>query len=206
VELLHPATYCAVQRDAAENRAVLGGHVKPGIGVGGHCTPVYPHFVIEEAERLGVPQRLAKVAREINNRQPSRHLARLAKEWQPLKDKRVHIMGLGFRPDVKVDPFSPAYDIRDALLGHHAIVSIEDPLYTDDELRAKGFTPARIGQEPLDAVVLNTSHSAFATPDFAQWRASGVEAVVDGRAFWDAQAVQAAGLLYLGVGRGGSAS
>ena len=55
---------------------------------------------------------------------------------------------------------------------------------------------------PLDAILLNTSHSAWRTPDFAAWRAAGVRAVVDGRNFWARSAAENAGLIYLAVGDG----
>lgn len=172
----------------------------PGIGVGGHCTPVYPYFVIRDGVRRGKPQRLAALAREINEMQPAQCVQRLASQWQPLAGRRVHIMGLGFRPDVKVDTFSTAYAVRDALAAHRAVVTLEDPLYTDEELRKAGFQSARVGKDPLDAVIGNTAHSAFRTPDFTRWHASGVRAVLDGRDMWNKEAAEAAGLLYLRVG------
>ncbi len=56
----------------------------PGIGVGGHCTPVYPYFLTRESRRLGVTQRLAEAAREVNDLQPARQLDRVAAAWKPL--------------------------------------------------------------------------------------------------------------------------
>jgi hypothetical protein len=50
-------------------------------------------------------------------------------------------------------------------------------------------------------VVLNTAHPDFAHPDFGAWRRAGVELVLDGRNLWDARRVEAAGLLYFGIGR-----
>ncbi|HEO70716.1 MAG TPA: nucleotide sugar dehydrogenase, partial [Candidatus Hydrogenedentes bacterium] len=64
----------------------------PGIGVGGHCTPVYPHFMIEDAKRRGVPQQLSTIARQVNDAQPARHIERLARAWGPLKERHVHIL------------------------------------------------------------------------------------------------------------------
>ncbi len=85
----------------------------PGIGVGGHCTPVYPYFLMRESRRLGVSQRISEASREINDNQPVRQIERVAAAWQPLQDKRVHILGLAFRPGVKVDTLSPAYTLRE---------------------------------------------------------------------------------------------
>ncbi len=183
----------------AANRDGEANVLLPGIGVGGHCTPVYPYFLTRESRRLGVTQRISEAAREINDQQPQRQLARLATLWRPLKGRRVRLLGLGFRPGVKVDTFSPAYALRDELQRHGAIVSMSDPQYTDDELRAAGFEPAL--DDAAQAIVLNTAHPEFASPDFAAWRRQGVEAVLDGRNFWNQAEVESAGLLYLGIGR-----
>jgi nucleotide sugar dehydrogenase len=171
----------------------------PGIGVGGHCTPVYPYFLTRESRRLGMPQRISEAAREINDGQPARQLDRLGRFWKPLAGETVHVLGLGFRPDVKVDTFSPAYDLRAHLVALGAKVTIEDPLYTPSELSAAGFEPGTA--EEAGAIVLNTAHSAFAQPDFCRWRKAGVEAVLDGRNFWQQAAVERADLLYFGIGR-----
>jgi nucleotide sugar dehydrogenase len=171
----------------------------PGIGVGGHCTPVYPYFLTRESRRQGLTQRLSESAREINDEQPRRLLARLARLWRPLRGERVHLLGLGFRPEVKVDTLSPAHALRAHLEEAGALVTIEDPLYTSDELRAAGFEPGHIAE--TGAVILVTAHPQYANPDFRFWRSRGVEVVLDGRNFWSADTAEQAGLLYLGVGR-----
>ena len=171
----------------------------PGIGVGGHCTPVYPYFLTRASRRLGLTQRISEAAREINDVQPSRQLSRVAAAWKPLEGQSAHILGLGFRPGVKVDTFSPAYALRDDLLKRGAHVTIEDPYYSDQELRAAGFAPGM----PVEAkvVVLNTAHKEFVDPDFAGWRKAGVEVIVDGRNLWERYKVESTGLLYFGIGR-----
>ncbi len=171
----------------------------PGIGVGGHCVPVYPYFLTRESRRLGITQRLSEAAREINDQQPARELERVAALWKPLSGQRVHLLGLGFRPGVKVDTFSPAYALRDELRQRGAQVTMEDPHYTDQELRQAGFEPG--AAEAAHVVVLGTAHEEFARPDFAVWRGAGVEVVLDGRNFWNQEAAEAAGLLYFGIGR-----
>lgn len=188
----------------AANTSGESALLTPGIGVGGHCTPVYPYFIIQDGLRRGVPQQLAAAARAINDAQPARQAARLERLWGSLEGKRVHILGLAFRPDVKVDIFSTAYGLQEALRSRGAAVTIEDPFFTDAELRDKGFAPGSLGPESAQAVVLNTAHAAYRMPDFAQWRAWGIEAVVDGRNLWPRGEVEGAGLRYLGVGQGDS--
>jgi len=171
----------------------------PGIGVGGHCTPVYPYFLTRESRRLGMTQRISEAAREINDQQPARQLARVAQLWKPLRGQAVHVLGLGFRPGVKVDTFSPAYALRTELQTLGAFVTISDPHYSDDEIRALGFHPAAL--EDAKVVVLNTAHDEYERPDFAAWERAGVEVVLDGRNLWDQTSVEAAGLRYFGIGR-----
>ena len=171
----------------------------PGIGVGGHCTPVYPYFLTRASQRLGMNQRISEAAREINDYQPGRQLDRVAHAWQPLSGKRVHLLGLAFRPGVKVDTLSPAYSLRSHLEKVGAVATLEDPYYTDEEIRLAGFEPGRV--EDAQVVVLNTAHKEFAAPDFHAWRRAGVEVVLDGRNQWQRYEVEATGLLYFGVGR-----
>ena len=171
----------------------------PGIGVGGHCTPVYPYFLTRESRRLGVTQRLSEAAREINDSQPARQLSRIEAHWKPLAGQKVHILGLGFRPGVKVDTLSPAYTLRDRLRAMGATATIEDPYYSPAELVESGFAPGTV--DGCSVVVLNTAHPEFAKSDFAGWRRSGVEVVFDGRNLWNQDDVERAGLLYFGIGR-----
>jgi nucleotide sugar dehydrogenase len=187
---------------AAANQDGEAGLLLPGIGVGGHCTPVYPYFLTRESRRLGMIQRLSEAAREINDAQPARQLDRVERAWKPLAGKTVHVLGLGFRPGVKVDTLSTAYTLRDDLARREATVTIEDPHYADDELRSAGFRPGKI--EGACVVVLNTAHREFSAPDFADWKRSGIEVVLDGRNLWQQAHAEAAGLLYFGIGRSAS--
>jgi nucleotide sugar dehydrogenase len=176
--------------------------LQPGIGVGGHCTPVYPYFLIKDAARRGMQQELAALGRVINERQPERQIERLSAALGGLNRRRVHILGLAFRPQVSEDAFSPALVLQERLRQVGATVTIEDPLYNDVALAQKGFTPGRIDGNAMDVVVLHTAHPEFARPNFAEWRAKGICAVLDGRAFWSRREAEAAGLIYVGVGMG----
>ena len=49
--------------------------------------------------------------------------------------------------------------------------------------------------------MLNTAHPAYASLDFRALAGRGLKAVLDGRSLWEPQAVRAAGLIYVGIGR-----
>jgi nucleotide sugar dehydrogenase len=176
--------------------------LNPGIGVGGHCTPVYPYFLIQDARRVGSPVTLAERSRRINEQQPFHVLDRLEEEWGLVAGLGVRILGLGFRPQVKEHINSPAFALRDELQRRGALVSLHDPFYSPDEVRAHGFVPAAIDGRPVPQVlVLNTAHKVYLGLDFESLAHLGVQAVVDGRNVWDVAQVTAAGLSYVGVGR-----
>lgn len=72
----------------------------PGAGVGGHCIPVYPWFVINLAKKTN--PRLIKTAREINDSMPPHHVVELTVKGlndagRPLKGSNVLVLGLTFR-------------------------------------------------------------------------------------------------------------
>jgi nucleotide sugar dehydrogenase len=182
-----------------DGEAVL---LQPGIGVGGHCTPVYPFFLIRDSERRGQPAELSALGRRVNDDQVAYVLDRLERLWGSLRGRQALILGLGFRPQVKEHIYSPAFLLGPELEKRGAQVSLHDPLYTDEEIRGHGFAPASLEAKILpEVVVLNTAHDAYKNLDFAGLAARGAKALVDGRALWDGNAVRAAGLFYLGVGR-----
>jgi nucleotide sugar dehydrogenase len=177
--------------------------LSPGIGVGGHCTPVYPHFLIRDAERRGIDASIVATARQVNDEQPERMAMRLERRLGGLEGTRVGILGLGFRPDVKEHICSPTFQLNAALRARGADVRVHDPLFTDTEIGEHGLTlwsPASPAWRP-EALILATGHTSFRGLDLAALRAGGLRAVVDGRRFWDATAIAALGVDYIGVGR-----
>jgi nucleotide sugar dehydrogenase len=175
--------------------------LSPGIGVGGHCTPVYPHFVLRDAERRGLSLELVRQGRAWNDHQAARLLDRLESTGTALNGKRVAVLGLGFRPQVKEHSFSSAFLIRDAARERGAEVLLNDPLYSSDEIRRFDFQPLESNGDSLgDVVILNTAHPEYRQIDFDEWRRKKVSAVIDGRNFWSPEKVRAAGLQYIAPG------
>lgn len=186
---------------AASNTDGEAHLLMPGIGVGGHCTPVYPNFVLRDAERLQMAMPLTANARRINDGQAERMLDRLETNAGPLQQKKVLILGLAFRPEVKEHTKSPAFLVCQAAEARGAKVFLHDPLYSEGELRSLGFMPMAIESDSLPPIViLVTGHSAYAQINFDTWRERGVRHVLDGRRFWDPIAVGQAGISYLAPG------
>src|SRR5262249_11916537 len=81
---------------AAANTDGEAAILAPGIGVGGHCTPVYPYFLLNDAARRGIDAALAASSRAINDNQPGYLIDRLENCWGKVKGRDVLILGLAF--------------------------------------------------------------------------------------------------------------
>lgn len=168
---------------------------RPGVAVGGHCIPVYPHFFLE-----GAPEaRLPAVAREVNRAMPAYAVELLGRALRTddLGGTRVLILGVAYRGGVKETAFSGAFSLRDALAARGASVIAADPLYDEAELRALGFEPWDGGA--IDGAILQADHDAYRALTPADL--AGARAVVDGRDVLDPAPFAAAGVALRRIGR-----
>jgi nucleotide sugar dehydrogenase len=174
--------------------------LSPGIGVGGHCTPVYPHFLINNFAGVDLDFTLAREGRRLNDAMPEYIVDSICQEF-PIE--RVLILGLGFRPNVKEDTCSPAYQLNQILQKRGIKVSLHDPLYTYEELTNKGFTAAEnMYDEIYDAIFLVTCHHQYADLDFQRFAQRGCKIFVDGRNAIHHEKVLRNGMAYRGIGTG----
>jgi nucleotide sugar dehydrogenase len=177
---------------AANSQPFCHIHV-PGTGVGGHCIPVYPRFLMQDEG----PSSLAALGRQINDAMPGYAARRVEQLLGGLAGKRVLILGLTFRPDVAVTPHTNAVDLLREFRRLGADVQGHDALLSHTGVRELGFEPA---PEPLagyDVAVLHANHRAYADLD---WPAIA-PLLVDARNALDRETVEALGVRYVGVGR-----
>jgi len=180
--------------DAANSQPFSHIH-RPGVAVGGHCIPVYPHFFLH-----GAPEaRLPAVAREVNETMPAYAVDLLeeALDAEDLGGLRILILGVAYRGGVKETAFSGAFPLRDALAARGATVLAADPLYDHAELQALGFEPWDGGA--VDGAILQADHAEYAS--LAPSALPGARAVVDGRDALDPAPFAAAGVRLRRIGR-----
>ena len=180
---------------AAANSQPFSHIHQPGVGVGGHCIPVYPRFLLE-----GAAARLPEDAREINDDMAAYAIEKLAHAIDGLEGKTVVILGLSYRPDVKEPAFSIAFLLSKELAARGARALVHDPYFTPEEVRALGLEPADpFPPEHADAVVVQAWHAAYRDLDLAGFR--GCKAVLDGRNALSRDKIESLGIRYLGIGR-----
>jgi nucleotide sugar dehydrogenase len=166
----------------------------PGIGVGGHCIPVYPHLLLARAPGL----RIVETARAVNDGQTDRAIGALASLLGGLSGAPVLVLGLTYREGVKELAYSRAIPLIRDLRAASADVSAYDPLLAPAEVEALGARPWAWGQEGgYRALVSQTADRQFASLDPAWFPSLAV--VYDGRNSLRTLALPE-GVVYLGVG------
>jgi nucleotide sugar dehydrogenase len=149
---------------------------QPGLGVGGHCIPVYPHFLLSRAPELSLVAR----SREVNDGQVEVAIAALEGALGNLEGMPVLVLGLTYRDGVKELAYSRGVALVERLRDAGARILAHDPLLSAVEIGRLGATPWTWGT-PSEArgLVTQTADQRWLALD-TSWL-PGLEIVVDGR-------------------------
>jgi len=101
---------------------------QPGPGVGGHCIPVDPSYLAHVAEGAGVPATFIRYANEVNLAMPVYVVSRVANDVGSLKGKKVVVVGVAYKSNVKDTREAPAALVISELQKLGAEVSWHDPV------------------------------------------------------------------------------
>jgi len=185
-----------VEAIAAANSQPFSHIHQPGMGVGGHCIPVYPYFLLEGAEEA----RLPRAARQINDGMARYTVERLAGVLGNLSRKTILILGLSYRPNIKEAAYSSTLLVAREMMAAGAHVLVHDPYYSADEMNRLGLeAPPTFPPAHTDALVIQAAHDEYQKLDLASF--NGCSVVLDGRNALSKKKVEALGLRYLGIGR-----
>lgn len=180
----------------------------PGVGVGGHCIPVYPYFLLSGVESAEHPKdaepgmlTLPRHARRINDAMAEYAVQRVEAVLGSLDHQAVLMLGVAYRGDVQETTLTSANLLQEALLQHGAIVYVDDPLFSERALHALGYTPLVAGREnTIRAIILQANHHAYQSLDFSRFVCC--EVVLDGRRALHRAMIESLGMRYIAVGDG----
>ena len=161
---------------AAANSQPYSHIHQPGIGVGGHCIPVYPHLLLSRAPDLEV----VATARRTNDGQLGTVIKTLESQLGGLDDAPILVLGLTYRENVKELAYSRALPLIDRLSFHGAEVWAYDPLLSNEEIEHNCATPYTWGQPAsFRAIVTQTGDGLWRSLDFTLF--PKLEVLFDGR-------------------------
>ena len=144
----------------------------------------------------------------INGAQKERFLKIIRETLWVLREKKIGVWGLTFKPDTDDLRSSVAIDLVADLLREGAQVSAYDPKGMEKAREIKAIAQARMASSALEAVdgaealVIATEWSEFVNVDLAQVKEKMTTPIVfDGRNLFDPQTMGELGFHYYSVGR-----
>ena len=181
-----------------------------GIGYGGSCFPKDVKAFIKMAEDVGLDFGLLKEVERINAQRVERFMEKVLNALWTLKNKRVAVWGLAFKPNTDDIREAPSLRILPELLKRGAEVRAYDPKATENFRRV--FLPGEdltYVEDKYDAVdgaealLILTEWEEFAKADMKKVRElMELPVVVDGRNVFEPERMKQLGFEYFSIGRG----
>lgn len=182
----------------------------PGCGYGGSCFPKDVKALIKTAEVNGYDMRVLKAVEEVNENQKSLLFDKLVRHFgsvEALKDKKIALWGLAFKPETDDMREATALVMIDLLTKAGAEVSVFDPAAMD-ECRRRIGDKVNYAKDMYDAVLdadallLLTEWKQFRLPSWGVVKHSmRGNVVLDGRNIYDPAEMAVQGFVYHCIGR-----
>ena len=145
---------------------------RPGPGVGGHCIPIDPYYLLWKAREYDFYTRFIELAAETNEAMPY-HVVDLVTRGLSLAGKPLHgaralVLGVAFKPDIGDSRDTPAERVIELLLGRGVEVQYHDAyvptfhvggnVFYGDALTLESTALTDEVLENVDVVVIVTGH------------------------------------------------
>lgn len=155
--------------DGTRLKPDIQAYVMGGVGYGGSCFPKDMNALVAMAHDHGWKVPLLDAVVEVNRARPKAIIARLKHEAGTLKDRKVALLGLAFKPGTDDWRNSPSQLLVQSLLEEGGHVVAWDPLVGEDSV-AQWKGRVRLVREATDA--LDGAHAALlatAWPEISDW-------------------------------------
>ena len=155
----------------------------PGPGLGGHCIPIDPFYLTWKAREFDQHTRFIELAGEINTSMPQYVVEvcsrALNEDAKAIKNSKILILGLAYKPNVDDDRESPTYVLIEKLEALGADVSYNDPHFpqipqTREHPHLAGRTSTDIS-DSFDLVLIATDHKQYREFDFSTFKCPVVD-------------------------------
>ncbi len=190
------------------DRRIGRNFLNAGIGYGGSCFPKDIAAFITISEHLGVPFNLLKEVQRINATQRERFLKTVRTTLWVLRDKKIAVWGLTFKPDTDDIRSAVAIDLVADMLREGAHVTAYDPKGMEKAREVKAIDAAKFSGSALEAVdgaealIIATEWAEFANVDLAVVKEKMTTPIIfDGRNLFDPETMAKLGFHYFSIGR-----
>jgi UDP-N-acetyl-D-glucosamine dehydrogenase len=157
----------------------------PGPGVGGHCIPLDPAYLAWQVRRdVGHTFQLLEQAQDVNARIPAYVASRIGEalndRGKAVRDARIVVLGVTYKPDVGDVRESASVRIMEHLYRKGARVAFHDPYVEEVAVNGTMVRSAAITSRLIDSadcVALLTPHATYDL----DWLAQHAQIVFDAR-------------------------
>src|SRR6185295_3101216 len=181
----------------------------PGIGYGGSCFPKDVKALVQSAGEVDYSFNILKAVMQVNESQKVYLVPRIKKYFNnDIKNKRITLWGLAFKPNTDDIREAPALAIIDELLKEGAVVTAFDPEAMPNVKKKLGDQISFAANDydaikGCDALIVATEWNEFRTPDFDRMVSlMKNKAIFDGRNVYEPAKMKDLGFHYESIGRG----
>ncbi|MDB4090694.1 UDP-glucose/GDP-mannose dehydrogenase family protein [Crocinitomicaceae bacterium] len=180
----------------------------PGIGYGGSCFPKDVQALVKSGLENKFDFEILNAVMKINESQKTVLMPKIINHFKGnLKDKKIAVWGLAFKPDTDDIREAPALYMIDALINNGAKISAFDPEAMNNVRTVIG-DKIEYGSneydvlENADALLICTEWGIFRNPDFNKLNSLLNEKVIfDGRNLFETTEMNSLGYSYHSIGR-----
>lgn len=154
--------------DAAASKPFGFAAFYPGPGVGGHCIPIDPYYLVWKAQEHDVVARMVELAGQINEHMPDWVVERvndiLNDRGRSLRGSKILLLGVSYKKDIPDMRESPALKVLEKLHQKGSILAYHDPFVPSLPWHYGALASVPLTREQLseaDCVVLLTDHSSL---------------------------------------------
>lgn len=192
------------------NKIIIPGivsYILSGCGYGGSCFPKDTRALAAYAKSIGVNTEVIKSVIHINDTQPMRMVTLIKKVLRNLKNKKITVLGLAFKPNTDDLRESPSLPVIKTLLENGATVVCHDPMIGSInrlELGNIKIVLAKSAEEALknaDGVLVMTAWDDYKKLDPSTFKKlMKTPIIIDGRRIFSPDKFLQAGIIYKGIG------
>ncbi|MDC1063974.1 UDP-glucose/GDP-mannose dehydrogenase family protein [Flavobacteriales bacterium] len=182
--------------------------IYPGCGYGGSCFPKDVKALINISKENNYLPKLISAVEDVNFNQKKILFKKVVSHFgENLKDKKIAIWGLSFKPETDDMREAPSIPLINSLIGAGAVVNAYDPQAINEAkfylkgLDVKYFDNKYNALENVDALILVTEWKEFRSPDFKRiLKLMNTNVFIDGRNQFNYDQMEEQGFNYSQIG------
>ena len=196
-----------VRKGIGSDKRIGYKFIYPGCGYGGSCFPKDVRALINISNSFKYDPVLIKSVENVNNSQKEILFSKLIKHIPNLKNKKIAVWGLAFKPETDDMREAPSINLIRSINSAGGTVHAYDPKATEEaKYYLKGmnvtyFSDKYTSLNKVDALILVTEWKEFRSPDFSLIKSKMAgNLFIDGRNQFKADIMNQLGFKYLQIG------